>query len=261
MGKIDPFVSWIAEEVEGIQKILRLIAPRYRLLGSDVLTLPPEVAAMGGGQGGGVQRAPNDASGSREWADLPAIKPALGKPPLVAPNRPFAASLAAENPPPPILAPLSHGRGLEAPAGIALGVAKPVAMAAGFADATRGPAIAAPGTDGGRSRRADVRSGGVRRGRSRSRPRAAGRRQRDGIEARPEPGPFERRRCCHIAAGAGPPTARRRLRDPARRPGAALAGSATHRSPDRTVAERRALPSRHRRSARLAAGPESARAG
>ena len=130
MGKMDPFVSWMAQEVEGIQKILRLIAPRYRLLGSEVLTLPPEVGALGGGQGG-VQRAPNDPSGSREWADLPAITPAVGKPPLVAPNRPFAASLAAENPPPPILAPLSHGRGLEAPSGIALGVAKPVAMAPG----------------------------------------------------------------------------------------------------------------------------------
>jgi Domain of unknown function (DUF4157) len=65
------------------------------------------------------------------WQDLPALNETVGPPPLVAPARPFAESLTSENPPPPILAPLSHGRGLEAPAGLVSGLAHAVAVRPG----------------------------------------------------------------------------------------------------------------------------------
>jgi hypothetical protein len=55
----------------------------------------------------------------------------------MAPPRPFAGALAASNPPPPILAPLAHGRSIEAPSGLVVGVARPVA-------ALGGPAIPMP---------------------------------------------------------------------------------------------------------------------
>jgi hypothetical protein len=65
------------------------------------------------------------------WRGLPPIDEMIGPPPLVAPVRPFAQAMAAGNPPPPILAPLSHGRSLEAPRGIVVGIARPTAAAAG----------------------------------------------------------------------------------------------------------------------------------
>lgn len=64
-----------------------------------------------------------------EWRKVPPIKEVVGPPPLVAPNAPFAAELGAGHPPPPILAPLGHGRGLDAPVGLILGVAKAVQRA------------------------------------------------------------------------------------------------------------------------------------
>jgi hypothetical protein len=71
--------------------------------------------------------------GGGAWRSLPPLAETIGPPPVVAPAKPFAASLAADNPPPPILARLSHGRGLEAPSGIVVGVAKPVAVSHGAA--------------------------------------------------------------------------------------------------------------------------------
>ena len=59
------------------------------------------------------------------WRGLPPLDETIGPPPLVAPVRPFAQAMAAGNPPPPIIAPLSHGRSLEAPRGIVVGIARP----------------------------------------------------------------------------------------------------------------------------------------
>ena len=44
---------------------------------------------------------------------------------------PFAADLGAGHAPPPMLAPLGHGKGLDAPSGIVAGLARPVQRAAG----------------------------------------------------------------------------------------------------------------------------------
>ena len=55
------------------------------------------------------------------------IEGSYGPAPLVAPNRPFAAALAANQPAPSALAPLGHQRALEAPRGLVVGVARPVA--------------------------------------------------------------------------------------------------------------------------------------
>ena len=59
------------------------------------------------------------------WRELPPLAETIGPPPLVAPSRPFAAALTSTDPPAPILAPLAHGRSLEAPRGIVVGVARP----------------------------------------------------------------------------------------------------------------------------------------
>jgi len=71
------------------------------------------------------------------WRGLPPLDETIGPPPLVAPVRPFAQAMAAGNPPPPIIAPLAHGRSLEAPRGIVVGIARPTA-------ATAGPAMPRP---------------------------------------------------------------------------------------------------------------------
>ena len=93
-----------------------------------------------------LQRVPADAGRSRsapvavaqrerrdlgEWRKVPPIKEVVGPPPLVAPTAPFAADLGAGHTPPPVLAPLGHGKGLDAPSGIVAGLARPVQRAAG----------------------------------------------------------------------------------------------------------------------------------
>jgi len=65
------------------------------------------------------------------WRRLPPLGETIGPPPLVAPARPFAEALAASNPPPAALQPLSHGHSLEAPRGIVVGVARPTAAPSG----------------------------------------------------------------------------------------------------------------------------------
>ena len=70
-----------------------------------------------------------------EWRQLPPLTETLGPTPLIAPTAPFAADLHANQPMPPVLAPLSHARALDAPSGIVLGIARPV---------ERAPASAAP---------------------------------------------------------------------------------------------------------------------
>jgi Domain of unknown function (DUF4157) len=88
----------------------------------------PSTAAAGDGPADG---SPVERGSGRAWRELPPLAETVGPPPLVAPSRPFAAALAGGEPPPPILAPLSHGRSLEAPRGIVVGVAKPVQAAPG----------------------------------------------------------------------------------------------------------------------------------
>ena len=80
---------------------------------------------------------PTRAEARGDWRRLPPLSETIGPPPLMAPPRPFAGALAASNPPPPILAPLAHGRSIEAPSGLVVGVARPIA-------ALGGPAIPMP---------------------------------------------------------------------------------------------------------------------
>ena len=56
--------------------------------------------------------------GPQAWRELPVLATSVGKPPLVAPTPPFRADLACAAPAPIVLAPLTHGRGLDAPAGL-----------------------------------------------------------------------------------------------------------------------------------------------
>ncbi len=74
---------------------------------------------------------PRGESGA--WRRLPPLGETIGPPPLVAPARPFAEALAASNPPPAALQPLSHGHSLEAPRGIVVGVARPTPGLSGSA--------------------------------------------------------------------------------------------------------------------------------
>lgn len=90
-----------------------------------------------GGAGGGLaagagmplaqlSAGPGPAS-TGAWRHVTALRPTVADAPLVAPTPPFRAGLAAARPAPIALAALGHGRGLEAPSGLASGVAVPVA--------------------------------------------------------------------------------------------------------------------------------------
>ena len=61
--------------------------------------------------------------GPQAWRDLPVLATSVGKPPLVAPTPPFREELAGAAAAPIVLAPLTHGRGLDAPAGLVGNVA------------------------------------------------------------------------------------------------------------------------------------------
>ena len=56
--------------------------------------------------------------GPQAWRELPVLATSVGKPPLVAPTPPFRADLAGAAAAPIALAPLTHGRSLDAPKGL-----------------------------------------------------------------------------------------------------------------------------------------------
>ncbi len=56
--------------------------------------------------------------GPQAWRELPVLATSVGKPPLVAPTAPFRAELAGAAAAPIALAPLTHGRSLDAPNGL-----------------------------------------------------------------------------------------------------------------------------------------------
>jgi uncharacterized protein DUF4157 len=68
-----------------------------------------------------------------DWRRVPPISETVGPAPLVAPTAPFFADLSAAHPPPPVLAPLSHARGLDAPGGLVAGITRTVQRAPGSA--------------------------------------------------------------------------------------------------------------------------------
>jgi hypothetical protein len=88
--------------------------------------------ADGGATPEGPAGSPPERASGDAWRQVPPLAETVGPPPLVAPNRPFAAALASNEPPAPILKPLSHGRSLEAPRGIVSGIARPAASVAGL---------------------------------------------------------------------------------------------------------------------------------
>ena len=65
-------------------------------------------------------------SAPQAWRELPVMGTTVGAPPLIAPTPPFRADLAGAAQAPIALAPLTHGRGLDAPAGLARGLARPI---------------------------------------------------------------------------------------------------------------------------------------
>jgi len=73
-------------------------------------------AALSGSAAGPVFTA--TPRGPQAWRDLPVLATSVGRPPLVAPTPPFRANLAGAAPAPIMLAPLTHGRSLDAPHGL-----------------------------------------------------------------------------------------------------------------------------------------------
>lgn len=126
---LNRFATWLMHRIDGVEEVLQSLSPGLHF-GRDgdpiyeVGTRPK------------VQRAPIERP-TRAWAELPAIRRAVQRMPVVAPAAPFRADLAGASPPPPILAPLSHGRGLDAPRGLVSGIARP-------AERTAGPAVPKP---------------------------------------------------------------------------------------------------------------------
>ena len=97
--------------------------------------------------------------GPQAWRDLPALQRSVGEPPLIAPTPPFRDELAGAAPAPIALAPLSHGHGLEAPAGIAHNIVTAVAAVSGteLAPLRRRPsAVAISSLEDAPEQRADV---------------------------------------------------------------------------------------------------------
>ena len=62
--------------------------------------------------------------GPQAWRELPVLATSVGTPPLVAPTPPFRADLAGAAAAPIVLAPLTHGRGIDAPHGLVSNVAQ-----------------------------------------------------------------------------------------------------------------------------------------
>src|SRR5919204_3059025 len=69
---------------------------------------------------------PERESGAGAWAGLPALPRAGGDVELTAPTRSFLRSLTGRREPPVSLAPLGHDVRLQAPSGIATGIARAV---------------------------------------------------------------------------------------------------------------------------------------
>jgi len=123
LSGLNQFVTWINERVDGLEKILKMIEPTLHAIRGDVAIERGSPYSM-------MQRAPIDPSRRRAWAQLPTIPHTVGEPPLIAPTPPFRDSLAGAAPAPIALAPLTHGHGLDAPTGLARGLARPVEVGA-----------------------------------------------------------------------------------------------------------------------------------
>src|SRR3990172_10731614 len=80
--------------------------------------------AVEGGAPYAAERPPPGA-----WRELPPLHETVGPAPLTAPSEPFAADLTAPRAP-TVLAELRHGRGLSAPSGLVVGIARAVEPAA-----------------------------------------------------------------------------------------------------------------------------------
>src|SRR5262245_45552203 len=72
---------------------------------------------------GSVARAPSRPARAA-WRDLPPIQRSIGEAPIVAGSPSFAEGLPGHRPAPLALEPLGHEVGLDAPAGIVLGVGR-----------------------------------------------------------------------------------------------------------------------------------------
>lgn len=68
----------------------------------------------------------SEAPPTGAWATLPPIQRTLGTAPLVAPSPPFLADVPGHRPLPPIVEPLGHDAGPEAPTGLVAAQARPV---------------------------------------------------------------------------------------------------------------------------------------
>src|SRR5213083_2064618 len=111
-------MAWLMARLDGVERVVgRLAGVRFGPMGQVIVEK---------GRTSPVQRESAEPAPTGAWAELTPIQRAVSDMPLVAPTPPFRAELGAGNPPPPILAPLAHGRGLEAPSGLVLGIARAV---------------------------------------------------------------------------------------------------------------------------------------
>lgn len=104
---------------------------------------------FGRSQPSAATREPSDVfmtrlSGPQAWRDLPVIPRSVGAAPLIAPTPPFREDLAGAAPAPIVLAPLTHGHGLDAPTGLAHNVLKAVNPEPGSDTRERGARSALP---------------------------------------------------------------------------------------------------------------------
>ena len=87
---------------------------------------PPDGAAT---RASGAQAAPALARPHDAWRSLPAVQRTVGEPPVVAPARPFADSLATRQAPDLALEVLGHEVSPLASPGLVVGVARPIGAA------------------------------------------------------------------------------------------------------------------------------------
>lgn len=112
-------IAWLIRRLDGVERLLQKIAPKYRLMDGDVLTLPDAA----------VQRTPAQPASAPSWASLPPIQRTAGSMPLVAAPGDFAGALPGTQGLPPIVQPLGHEVSSLATPGLVVARALPVEVA------------------------------------------------------------------------------------------------------------------------------------
>ena len=104
MGEKDSaWRGYVMSQLNGIERLLRKIAPQYGLVDGDVVTYKGME-----GSAGTLPNAQRTAAVQRDWASLPPIQRTAGEMPLVAAPSHFVDTLPGSAGLPPIVEPLGH---------------------------------------------------------------------------------------------------------------------------------------------------------